>query len=539
MKKSLSGTRLKTAGALLFALCCSTIIVYSTSNIPLLERSITNDLIQGNNCVAQILLFAVMYALRAAFKLIRNHTCAYAGNTVVNQLREYTLEKLIEGHRRQTSTYEYTVLTNDLPVIADLLSSQTFVFTENLLILLLAVCNIWRVNAVMGVVFLCGLMALLWSSVHFAAKLQPIVSKIKDRTLEMSDCIKEIIKLNKTIWAVDLQSTQRGIFERQASDFANCQSKQVQTDALGRGRIELLSRTTFIIAIIIGTFIIIYRDADIGMLMMVNAYSKSLTNVTVKLGEIIRFGVSSKESVRRYRGLLTEYIGPSDIMPARERKPHKVGYKINRLQREDETIFQDIQIDIEQGEFIVFYGNSGSGKTVLADALAGIDETADVDYFFDGIKVGSINQYWRILSYCQQQPVFFSASLENNITLWNDRVDLKMLGEFCALDFVDSLPNGYNTLVSAENPFMSGGERQRVLIARALARTPYVLILDDCLDAIDLLRKKQILERLKMSAGNRITVLFTSDISLCAYADRVYRIEDGTVIAVEGADDQL
>ena len=226
-------------------------------------------------------------------------------------------------------------------------------------------------------------------------------------------------------------------------------------------------------------------------------------------------------------------------MPARERKPHKVGYKINRLQREDETIFQDIQIDIEQGEFIVFYGNSGSGKTVLADALAGIDETADVDYFFDGIKVGSINQYWRILSYCQQQSVFFSASLENNITLWNDRVDLKMLGEFCALDFVDSLPNGYNTLVSAENPFMSGGERQRVLIARALARTPYVLILDDCLDAIDLLRKKQILERLKMSAGNRITVLFTSDISLCAYADRVYRIEDGTVIAVEGADDQL
>ncbi len=76
-------------------MCCSTIIVYSTSNIPLLERSITNDLIQSNNCVAQILLFAVMYALRTAFKLIRNHTCAYVGNTVVNQLREYTLEKLI------------------------------------------------------------------------------------------------------------------------------------------------------------------------------------------------------------------------------------------------------------------------------------------------------------------------------------------------------------------------------------------------------------------------------------------------------------
>lgn len=537
-KKGLIRQRIQISVILFCALCCSLTIVYSTSTLPLLERSIINCILLHQSCKRQIWIFAYMYTLRAIFKLIRNHVCAYIGNTVVNDLREQAIKKLITERGRQDSAYEYTVLTNDLPVIADLLSFQTFVFAENLLILILAIYNMLKVSVSIGMIFIFGLLILLWNSWSFISQLHPVVSQIKDKTLEMTAHIKECVVLNKAIWAFDQQKSLEDSLGRDVEGIAACQREQVDIEASGRGYIDFLSRAIFVTSIAAGTFNIIHSGTDIGILVMVNTYSKTLTNVTLRMGDFIRFVVNSQESIRRYRLLtgkkkklkISNWSASSeDQQFTLHKRPEEICFAVENLSKNGTVILQNVCIHAKKSEFVVIFGNSGAGKTALADSLAGIGEAESADLYFDGKLTRNMQQYWSITGYCPQIPLFFSTSIENNITLWKSHTDLKMLEMFCDLHFVNDLPEGYHTRISSDNPFMSGGEKQRVSLARTIALNPYVLILDDCFDAIDSVRKKEILLRLKEYGKNRIIILLTSDKSLNSFADRIYCIKGETV----------
>lgn len=521
--------KVKEISLLFFAFLCSAIIVYSSSNLPVLEREIVNKIILEERCRSLIIRFACMYILRAAFKLIRNHTCAYTGNTIVNRLREQTLQNLLHQVDRDVATYEYSVLTNDLPIVAELLSSQTFVFLENILILIIAIYRIWDVSIGIGCIFIVGLSLLLCSSILFECRLQPVMSGIKDRILEITSNVEESIISAKTIWAFDLQNMRKDSFEQCTEGLAMQQNKQVELDSFWKSTIDFLSQAVFVTAIAASAISVICYGKDAGLLIMVNSYSKTLTNVTIKLGEFIRFAVDSKVSMLRYKSLV-RYVKEErhSKTASRVAPPEKICFTAPLLSKNGNVILKDICLELQRNELVVVLGKSGEGKTILADAMAGLLENNGA-FYFDGQKIEDTICCRDLIGYCQQRSYFFTASIEDNIRLWSDCGNLKKVEKLCALDFIDDLPDKYQTIINSDAPFMSGGEGQRLALARTIMREPYVLLLDDCLDAIDQVRRKAILSGLKAFQKDKITILFTSDRTFCEYADKVYQITARTL----------
>jgi subfamily B ATP-binding cassette protein MsbA len=207
----------------------------------------------------------------------------------------------------------------------------------------------------------------------------------------------------------------------------------------------------------------------------------------------------------------------------------------------NKSIINNISLTISINKSIALVGESGAGKSTLVDMITLMHKPVKGQILIDGFDSVEIEKStWRKqIGYVSQETVIFNETLANNISMWSGDYDSdndlkkqirKAAKQANILDFIDSLPNGFNSVVGDRGILMSGGKKQRLFIARELFRKPKLLILDEATSSLDSESEKEIQKSIESLKGKVTVIIIAHRLSTIKNVDQIYVISNGKII---------
>ncbi|KAF8585704.1 P-loop containing nucleoside triphosphate hydrolase protein [Ramaria rubella] len=211
-------------------------------------------------------------------------------------------------------------------------------------------------------------------------------------------------------------------------------------------------------------------------------------------------------------------------------------------------VLRDLNLEVKPGTYIALVGASGCGKSTIIQLIERFYDPLAGRIYLDGQLINELNiqEYRKQVSLVSQEPTLYAGTVRFNILLGaikpENEVTQEEIEAACRdaniLDFIRSLPDGFDTEVGGKGSQLSGGQKQRIAIARALLRKPKVLLLDEATSALDSNSEKVVQEALDQAARGRTTIAIAHRLSTIQNADRIYFIKEGRV-SEAGTHDQL
>jgi len=213
-------------------------------------------------------------------------------------------------------------------------------------------------------------------------------------------------------------------------------------------------------------------------------------------------------------------------------------------ERPEVPVLKNVSLKVSEGECVAIVGASGSGKSTIAALLQRLYEPTSGSIAIGPNRLGSIdvNHLRDHVAVVSQNPNLFDAPIRDNISYGSQALSQAQVEEAAKSahvhDFIMSLPEGYETAVGEDASLISGGQAQRIQIARALIRPSKILILDECTSALDPSNQAAVLETVEDAKVGRTTVMITHKIAAMKVCDRIFVVHDGA-IAETGTFDEL
>ena len=208
-----------------------------------------------------------------------------------------------------------------------------------------------------------------------------------------------------------------------------------------------------------------------------------------------------------------------------------------RYPESDEDAVTNLDFSLTSQENIAFVGPSGSGKTTTARLLMGLLQPQKGKVMVDGRPLPDpAKSWWKAFGYVPQSTFFFQGSIRENLALGSARKSIddnrlyQALEEACLTPLVESLPNGLDSDIGEHGAKLSGGQSQRLAIARVLVRHPKILVFDEATSSLDLLTESQIVKTLKNLTGKHLIVTIAHRLTTFKNADRLFLFDQGRVI---------
>lgn len=208
-----------------------------------------------------------------------------------------------------------------------------------------------------------------------------------------------------------------------------------------------------------------------------------------------------------------------------------------RYNKRGEYQIKNLSLQCPALKSIALVGTSGAGKSTVADMITLLKTTYEGEIFIDNIEAKNIDRksWQNQIGYVSQESVIFNETIANNISMWsNEDKSSQKLEEAAAkaniLDFINSLENGFETIVGDRGILLSGGQRQRIFIARELFRKPRVLLLDEATSSLDSESEKEIQKSIESLKGEITLILIAHRLSTIKSVDYIYVLDDGRVL---------
>ncbi len=278
----------------------------------------------------------------------------------------------------------------------------------------------------------------------------------------------------------------------------------------------------------------------ITAMIMILQPMKRITNVTQSLQR----GLASAESV-------FEFLDEEEEVDAGTVGINEVigNIKINNLSfkypTSEKNVLDQINMEIKSGETVALVGSSGSGKTTLANLIPRFYIPSTGDITLDGVDLNEIklNDLRSQIALVSQEVVLFNDSVYNNISYGSNtkfsKEDVYNAAKLAnALEFIEKLPQGFETDIGENGTRLSGGQKQRLAIARAILKNAPILVLDEATSALDNQSEKLVQEALDRLMANRTTIVIAHRLSTIQHADKIVVMEQGKVVEV-GKHDEL
>ncbi|SDG15690.1 peptidase domain-containing ABC transporter [Paraburkholderia phenazinium] len=314
---------------------------------------------------------------------------------------------------------------------------------------------------------------------------------------------------------------------------------------------QLLNAATTIAILWVGANLVLARELTIGQLIAFNAFMGSV------LGPLM--GLVSLWSMLNDAGVAMERLGDVlDIEP--EQKPEELAARVilPDLQgeislsgvyfryggSENEYVLENISFDIKPGELVAIVGRSGSGKTTLAKLLVGFYGPNEGKMTVDGYDLNVIDKacYRAQIGYVMQTNLLFSGTIADNIASGDDAPDRRRIEEVAKMAdahaFISKMPLGYEQVVGERGIGLSGGQIQRLCIARALYHDPKLLVFDEATSALDTQSESNILGNMHDILKGRTAVIIAHRLSTIMRADKIVVLYEGA-IAEQGRHEEL
>lgn len=318
--------------------------------------------------------------------------------------------------------------------------------------------------------------------------------------------------------------------------------------------ITLVSTLSYCISLLYGGNMVLSGTISLGDFVAFNGYIGMLVRPVAFIGMIINFIQRGKASASRVEELLHEKPDVFDdekalnnnLEPERKLKGNiefrNLTFSYDNMSK---PVLKDINLKIEQGKTIAVIGKIGSGKSTIASLLLRLyNPNSRGQIFIDGTDIMDIplELLRESIGYVPQDNFLFSAAVKDNINFSPDEKDLEEIQNAAKIsqvhDNIMDFPEKYESMVGERGVNLSGGQKQRISIARAIIKDPSILILDDCLSAVDTSTEKRILDGLKAIMKDKTCIFIAHRISTIKDADEIIVLNNGRIVE-QGTHEQL
>jgi len=400
-----------------------------------------------------------------------------------------------------------------------------------------------------GLALICSLpMPLIFLSTRlYSSRIGGHLAKAKDQFGEMSSVLIEGIVAHKLVKSYGQEATFMERFEEDNRGYVETSLKASRIQSIYRPSSAAMVAVGMALVIFYGGQRVIDGRLTIGAMILFGTYFTSLVGPMRMFARLIMFYQDAIASARR----VFEVIDVGEDVPEAPdpvelpRVSGEVEFRgVSFSYAGAEKVLQDVSMTVKPGEKVALMGFVGSGKTTLAELVPRFYDATEGSVRIDGhdVRDVSLSSLRRQVGIVLQDVYVFSDTLRNNLAFGKPDATDKEVAEVAKAaqihEFIDSLPDGYQTMVGERGLTLSGGQRQRLTIARTILTDPGILILDDSTSNVDAETEALIRKAIDALLESRTALIITQRASTCKAADRVVVMDRGR-IAADGRHDDL
>jgi ATP-binding cassette, subfamily B, bacterial len=495
-----------------------------------------------------ILFVGVIQAIGTALRRYTAFRIAYRVETDLRQRLFAHLQQLHFAFHDRSQTGQLMARANSdiqqvnlVVVLLPLTVATTFLLTGVIIVMVLH-------NVLLAVFALGALPLLSIAAARFSHRLHPVSLQLQNELGDFSGVVEESVAGVRVVKGFGTEA-------RQEAQLA-VEADQVMDRALAGARlranflplVDFLPALALVIILGYGGHLVLQGQLQIGDLVAFNSYILYLLWPLRLVGMLVAQAARSSAAAGRIHELLVTDAAVADPARPSALPPNGGGELafegVSFAYGQGPPVLDGFDLVVRPGEAVAVVGATASGKTTIARLLPRFYDVDAGRVVLDGVDIRELRlrELRRAIGIVFEDTFLFTDSVAENIAFAEPDASMDLVRNAARLagadEFIDRLPNGYDTLIGEHGYSLSGGQRQRVAIARAVLADPRVLILDDATSSVDPTKEHEIRAALREVMRDRTTLIIAHRAATIALADRVVLLDGGRIVA-EGTHEEL
>lgn len=515
-------------------------------SLPFLMSFIIDEGVNKGNMVIIVKLGIVMLVCAfasLACGMLSAKYASHASTGLAKNLRNAMFEKIQKFSFKNVDNFStaglITRLMSDVTNVQNAYQMVIRTCVRAPMIIIMAMIMTININArlactyVVAALILGGAIALIFK---FAYK---YFSQMFDKYDALNASLQENITNMRVVKAYVKEDDERDKFHFATKAISNISIKAERLAILNNPIMQLCTYSCIMIISYLGAKEIVGGSMTTGKLMSMLTYTTNILMALMMLSMILIMVVMSLPSIRRINQVFEEEIDivskDGAIMEVSDGSIKFDHVSFNYSDDAQEAVLQDINIEIKSGETIGILASTGSGKTSLVQLIARLYDVSEGTLYVGGknVKDYDLKVLRDQVAMVLQKNVLFSGTIEENLRWGKEDATRSEIETVCkqaqAHEFIEKFPKGYETYIEQGGSNVSGGQKQRLCIARALLKQPKIMILDDSTSAVDTKTDASIRKAFNEELKDMTKIIISQRISSIENADRILVLDDGKV----------
>jgi ATP-binding cassette subfamily B protein len=528
--------------------------LFSLAN-PLMTQTIIDKVIMGNSLDTLHVLGILMLVL-AAFEGLLSSLRTYLFSNTTSRL-DLNLGSLIIDHLlRLPMSYfgrrtvgELATRVQELEKIRSFLTGTALTVVIDIVFSVIYIAVMIFYSPTLTMVSLSVLPLFVLLTIVFSPILRGMLRVKAERNAETHSYLVEVLNGIETVKSQTIELRSRMSWQERYAHYVSAGFKAVKLGTTLSSLSDFLNKTSSLLVLWVGAYLVLQQELTLGEMIAFRIISGYVTSPLLRLSQLWQNFQETALSIERLGDILNH---PQEVPPeARNNLPMPtikgaVQYEnvSFRFAQSGPMQVDRLNLDIPAGSFMAIVGQSGSGKSTMTKLLPRFYELNGGRITIDGYDISKVELYSlrRQMGIVPQNPLLFDGSIYENIALNNPEASTEDIIRAAKIadahDFIESMPNGYNTQVGERGSSLSGGQRQRIAITRTVLQNPRLLILDEATSALDYETEQRVCHNLMEAFQGRTVLFITHRLSSVKGADRIVLMANGT-IAETGTHDEL
>jgi subfamily B ATP-binding cassette protein MsbA len=485
-----------------------------------------------------------MYLLKGLFTYLLAIVSAKIEQLLIRDVRNQLyahLHKLSLAffHRSRTGTV-ISVVTNDVSLLRMTISAGFLGFFRDLILVMVYAAIVvwisWKLSLVAFIVI--PLITYLVS--RLGKRLRRYTTRAQEKMADMTGVLQETISGIRVVKAFGMQPFETDKFREHTQGYYRAFLKQQRAAALASPMTEFLGAVGLLVVVWYGgrqilsggllspDWFLIFLAAMLSILQP----AKNLSYASTKIQE----GLAAAKRIFAMLDTKPDIVDAPDAIEIRTMKQGIEFQGVSFKYSGTEYVLRDISFKVRKGQVVALVGPSGAGKSTLVDLIPRFYDPTEGSVAIDGIDIrkASIRSLRNLMGIVTQEVILFNDTVRNNIAYGVqdfafDRI-VAASKAANAHEFIEGLPQGYETMIGDRGVRLSGGERQRIAIARAILKDPEILIFDEATSSLDSESERLVQEAILRLMSNRTSFVIAHRLSTITKADVIMVIDDGRIV---------